>query len=498
MFIVAVILATMVIVTALVPGCEKTVAPVPEEDIVALVETAGEPEQPEVSDTGITVLDTVESFEKLIDSTEYMECQTLEMRSSFSADEYPVFNPNAEVIWPGALLQGATIQQPTPERIIARRGSGKINIDNVTGSTTPSVTVDEVGMGTCLEAANKVIGSQPEDFPARLTVDYARVRTQQELAAKISASASFLGLFKSSAKFDWSEETDNTVVLVTLKQSFYTLVFERPSVMSDFFHPDVTADDLRPFVGPGNPPVYVSSVTYGRVFYLLIESSEEKDSVETAVSASFLGFGGSGKYRAVGELADVRIQAFALGGSAQAALDAVFGGLESTQSFVNSLKEGSAIGSAIPLSYCMRSVLSDRLVRNADAMTYSIKECVFPPANLSIVPNQIDFGLVRHSEGLVSRTVTLTNNGSVTGIGRIDASRCGNDICDGTAEVCMPVEPSGTFQLAPGESLELVIKFEAYQVGLCPDCIGFLECPITIEWNGALYEIPCTGTGKLF
>ena len=42
----------------------------------------------------------------------------------------------------------------------------------------------------------------------------------------------------------------------------------------------------EPYVGPANPPVYIGSVTYGRIFYLLFESSASQTDLEAAVKAA--------------------------------------------------------------------------------------------------------------------------------------------------------------------------------------------------------------------
>ena len=45
-------------------------------------------------------------------------------------------------------------------------------------------------------------------------------------------------------------------------------------------------DDLAPYMGPGNPPTYISSVTYGRRFVLLIESTSSTTEMKASIRAS--------------------------------------------------------------------------------------------------------------------------------------------------------------------------------------------------------------------
>jgi len=245
----------------------------PSPDTIGdLILKAGELPDPE---THPIIQDTVGVIEKLI-GNEMWSCSDIEINAAEAPERFPSFDPGAEVIWPGAALQGRSIQSPVPDRIVAKRSSGTVIINNITGAEVSSIHVGEVTHSNIINAANEIIRNQPQSFPANLQIGIEHVRSSEELALKLRANASFFSLFSASSKFEVSKDEQVSSFLVTLNQSFYTLVFERPSSIRDFFHEEVTVDDLRAFVGENNPPVYISSVTYGRVFYLLIESLAKK------------------------------------------------------------------------------------------------------------------------------------------------------------------------------------------------------------------------------
>jgi len=302
-------------------------------------------------------------------------CKKTKIDAAEAPDKFPFFDPIAEVIWPGAALQGRSITSPTPERIIAKRSSGTVLINNITGASVSSVNVDEVTQSKVLNAANEIIRNQPTAFPADLFISITEVRSNDELAWKLKANSSFFGLFKASSKFEISKRDEVKSFFVSLNQSFYTLIFERPPKISDFFHKDVTPKDLEPFVGKNNPPVYVSSVTYGRVFYLLIESVEEADTIKASLGASFIFGGFKGNVKHVSQLKSLSVQAFALGGDANEALNSVIGGIQNLDSFIESLRKGGVISTGKPLSYSIRSVRSDKLVSNSVATKFEVTDC---------------------------------------------------------------------------------------------------------------------------
>ena len=109
-------------------------------------------------------------------------------------NDYPQFDPNAEVIWPGNVLQGGSLASATPEPIptVLERGPGNIVINNVTGAEISSCAVDPTTYAAVQTCANRIIRSQPESFPARGSINVSRAKVRRELAVDINASAGFL------------------------------------------------------------------------------------------------------------------------------------------------------------------------------------------------------------------------------------------------------------------------------------------------------------------
>ncbi len=135
--------------------------------------------------------------------------------------------------------------------------------------------------------------------------------------------------------------------------------------------------ELAPFVGAGNPATFISSVTFGRIFYLLIESTESADSIGVSVNLSFSGALGkvndTTTVRYVNTLKDLHITAYALGGDANKALRAVTSSLDSLKDF---LAEGGDIRTGVPISYVVRSVQHpEKIVKIGLNTTYDVRDC---------------------------------------------------------------------------------------------------------------------------
>jgi len=243
----------------------------------------------------------------------------------------PILDPNTQVIFPGNLLQGNTLNNATPSGIPVERGPGTVVITLVNGASSASRELDVVGLSNVYDAMNEIIADNPGDLPARTTYSMERITSRQQLGVALRAEYSNLTTDVQGA-FSYNEDVSYNRYLVRLTQSYYTIAFEAPTDPSLFFGEGVTADQLSNYVQPGNPAAYVSSVTYGRVFYLLIQSTDSYQEMRASIDASFNGavasgsIGGDVKY--VSELSSVQIGGYAIGGNSNQAAAALTGDFE--------------------------------------------------------------------------------------------------------------------------------------------------------------------------
>lgn len=210
-----------------------------------------------------------------------------------------------------------------------------------------------------------------------------QVRSEQELAIAIGAELETIG-FALEADFAYQSSNAYNRYVVTLTQEYYTIVHDLPTSVDGMFAPSVTPNDLARFVQPGNPAAFVHSVTYGRMFHLLIQSTDSVQAMSASIDASFQAAVAGGSLSAdasyVSELSDVSIGGWAEGGDAGLAAAALQGDFEALSAF---LEDGGTITTGVPLSYVVRSVNRPDLTLNvASATEYTVKECVPVGASL--------------------------------------------------------------------------------------------------------------------
>lgn len=340
-------------------------------DFDAVIATGGEFEKVDPVNEVVdeeTVVDTI--------GNEQFFCTTTTLNVVEAPESFPQFDPNAEVIYPGNLLQGASLGQATPNPIPVGRGGGTVVMTILNGSSAVSVGVPTVSLASMTQAQNDIIATASNTVPARFTFITERIRSREEFALSLDMNAHNLTVDVNAA-LDFHTDFEYNRFMVKLVQSYFTMAFEIPTSVEDFFAPSVTAADLDPFIGPGNPPAFISSVTYGRIFYLLVESTSSTTEIEASIDASFNAAvsGGSlgvdAKY--LSELDNVRISAYALGGDSENAINAITDDFDALKGF---LAQGGDINTGIALSYVVRSVANrDQIVSVAVATEYDVTEC---------------------------------------------------------------------------------------------------------------------------
>lgn len=289
---------------------------------------------------------------------------------------FPLFNPNASVIYPGSLVQGNSLRQATPNIIAVGRAGGTISYDLNNGNLSSFFEVEEVRKSTIQNAMNQIIANSPPDLPANFTFDYSQVQSERAMALKLGID--YENAFADvSSSFGFSSGSSLNRILVELKQSFYTMSFDIPTNDDGIFAPDVTPSDLAQFVGPGNPAAFISDVTYGRIYYMLIESTSSYTEMEAAVTASFDGVVSSAEvdFEAsyMSNLSQLKIKVMAFGGEATSTLLTV--GETNLGTLVNLLAESTTIATGMPISYVVRSVKTKQIVSVQLATEYDVTEC---------------------------------------------------------------------------------------------------------------------------
>ncbi len=323
--------------------------------------------------------------------------------------EFPLFNPNSSVIYPGNLLQGASLKNASPDVIVVDRAGGTFSIDVLSGTWANSAYVDEVVKSKVVQALNDIIYQTSSTIPANISFSMQEVHSERQMAISLGVdftaySVALQGNLGFSSGYDYNR------VLVKLSQAYYTMSFDLPAGYDDLFAPTVTPQDLQQYVTPGNPACYISDVTYGRVFYLLVESTSKSSNITSSINASFSAIPNSPSANVnasyLSNLDNLNIKLFALGGDASTTLYTISSA--NVNNLVSVLGAAGDITTGVPLSYVCRAVNGNKIVSINLATTYAIDECE------PIGPIIGDYGIIPPTVlSLIAGDANTSNNGCI-------------------------------------------------------------------------------------
>ncbi len=313
--------------------------------------------------------------------------------------QFPLFSPNSDVIYPASLLQGGTLGDATPAPIVVERAGGTISYNLNNGNTNSSFTVETVTKSSIQNAMNTIISNAGDILPANYQLDIIQVDSEEQLALEMGIDAT---TFSAQVSADMSFSTNNTYnrSLVKLTQQYYTMSFDLPTSLEAIFAPSVTPEQLDVFVQPDNPATFISSVTYGRIFYMLIETTSSRSEMDLKVNASYGAFNnsvsGELEVNALSSLNDLRIKVIAYGGNTSGSFS--LAGLTDTNEIANLLESSTDIRAGLPLSYVVRSVeRPDMIVGTTLATEYDVVECelrgILPPGRYADFVDIFDDGI---------------------------------------------------------------------------------------------------------
>ncbi|MFS4448136.1 thiol-activated cytolysin family protein [Maribacter sp. 2307UL18-2] len=310
--------------------------------------------------------------------------------------EFPLFDTNAEVIFPGALLQGKTLNETIPAPIVVKRAGGTISYNLNDGNAQSFFKVDEVKKSSIQNGMNRIIaGSQA--LPDNFALEIFQVESEKELALEMGIKVeTFASKVKSNMSFSSGKSYNRT--LVKLTQKFYDMSFDLPTSLDEIFDESVTPENLATYVQADNPATFISSVVYGRIFYMLVESTSSRQEMEAKLSATYegvtVGVSGEVKASALEELKDVKIKVIAYGGNGSSKLV----GETNIQRIAELLDETNDIRSGLPLSYVVRSVeRPDKVVGTNISTELEVVDCelkgTLPPESYLALVDLFDDGI---------------------------------------------------------------------------------------------------------
>ncbi len=177
---------------------------------------------------------------------------------------------------------------------------------------------------------------------------------------------------------------------MVFKQVFYTVTMNTPLSPASVFGENVSLNQIESIMNSSSPPAYVSSVAYGRIIMLRMESTNMDTSIDLdAVLEYASGVSGVGTvnvdYDAV--LSNSSVNLITIGGNAEVAASAVdLADINKGSGALNHIITGeNAIYSrnnpGVAIGYTIRYLKDNSLAKMGYTTDYTVEECQSNPFN---------------------------------------------------------------------------------------------------------------------
>ncbi|SEU35535.1 Thiol-activated cytolysin [Stigmatella erecta] len=386
-------------------GCGAPEGDVPPQDPAALAVLGQEIQNPAVFTylngisplvlPGVSSQQTSRNGEEVLDSAVNV-CKYTDVSETNHFDKLVSFDPNADALWPGAIVQGQPLSLGLLAPIGGRRAPGTLTLTNarIDGSTPAeyvySRTLASPSLASTQDAIHSILSAESVNFAAKVAYTIHQAHSLNEGSVKAGIAIQFGGnSLNTTFGQQWTQS--KTTMLVDFTQGYYTVALNAPSDPSAFFTADTSVEEVRPFIYNGNPAGYISSVTYGRRLLIKFESSEDSSKVSSTLDAVFTKgkVGGSISLSTEQQkvLRESKMTLLALGGPSGSAVEVLGSGMDKVSSLQNYFQAGASYSPSspgVPLSYAVRYLNNYQPFVVASTSQYTVPSCVGKTSRLGV------------------------------------------------------------------------------------------------------------------
>ena len=275
--------------------------------------------------------------------------------SNGSADV--AINGNGDIFLGALFKANQDLLENKPQQISLDRSKGRISVDlpgMVGGDSYVDANPTASGMQ---ERVNTLLNRWHEKYaaknpaPARMQYESTSAYSMNQLKAKFGSDFEKVGV-NLKIDFEAVNKGEKQIEVVDFKQIYYTANFDAPKNPSDVFAPGVTVDQLKERgIDENTPPVYVSSVSYGRQMYVKFETTSKSTELKAAINAVIKGVPIKAESEWARVLKNTTVTVSIVGGNADGAARVVTGTVEDLKKLIQEGATFSTQNPAVPISY---------------------------------------------------------------------------------------------------------------------------------------------------
>ena len=266
-------------------------------------------------------------------------------------------NGNGDIFLGALFKANQDLLENKPQQISLDRSKGRISVDlpGMVGGDSyvdanPTVSGMQEGVNTLLNRWHEKYAAK-NPAPARMQYESTSAYSMNQLKAKFGSDFEKVGV-NLKIDFEAVNKGEKQIEVVDFKQVYYTANFDAPKNPSDVFASGVTVDQLKARgIDENTPPVYVSSVSYGRQMYVKFETTSKSTELKAAINAVIKGVPIKAESEWARVLKNTTVTVSIVGGNADGAARVVTGTVEDLKKLIQEGATFSTQNPAVPISY---------------------------------------------------------------------------------------------------------------------------------------------------
>ena len=342
--------------------------------------------------------DEVRDFE--LEKSEDYDVTYETVQATGSYEEMCTMGVNNEILYPGALVDMSN-NSYRPLQIERGPITLSTNLETVTNQSGKlSTTISSPSLSTVRTGIQEIINNnikETTNVPANISYSIKEVTCEEEFGLNLGFGLQ-VSKFDLSENFSYDKMNKQTNLVIVLKQVYYTIDMDQPTQKNsrDLFAEKLSSKKINEAL-EGTIPAYVSSVSYGRIAMITIQTNYAKDEITNALGVAWgkmsekpgtnevkqLSVDFDSTLEKISKDSETKIDCYVYGGSSsmqfpittdtQETLSGIF-------SQFNGDEKPNGDG-ALPISYTMRH-LDGSIAKIQDTKEYTIKHVTYNPKKL--------------------------------------------------------------------------------------------------------------------
>jgi thiol-activated cytolysin len=284
-----------------------------------------------------------------------------------SLDTMLVLSTIKSTIYPGSvILANSDLVNGTPTEVSLAKRDGRLTIDPLhlsagskMDSSSANATIDRLLLNYLADEKLK-----PQ---ANFSYSYTEAFSKKQVKASLGVDCDKIKL---SCDFEAIKSGESRAVIIAFNQVYFTATFDRP-VNADVFADSVTVDDLkRAGVVDNSVPCYISSVSYGRAFFVCLQTRETSLDMKAVAQATVKEITLRTKDELHEKLKNCSTTCVCLGGDPKSHVNLISGDLDQISKVINENIELSSAHYGYPITYCCNYLTDNKVAAINSASEY--------------------------------------------------------------------------------------------------------------------------------